>query len=66
MFQAEMTVSEILRDPIILQVLRADGTTLDEFASFLKEAAGKMHTCARPLLRREIRSAEEGDPQQPV
>ncbi|MDM9622185.1 hypothetical protein [Rhizobium sp. S96] len=35
----DMTISEILRDPLIRQVLHADGTSLTSFARLLKTAA---------------------------
>lgn len=35
----EMTIAEVLRDPLIRLVLRADGTSLSSFADLLKTAA---------------------------
>ncbi|MDQ0454737.1 hypothetical protein [Rhizobium paknamense] len=35
----DMTISEVLRDPIIRQVLRADGVSLSAFAHLLEDAA---------------------------
>jgi len=35
----EMTIAEVLRDPMIRLVLRADGTSLSNFADLLKTAA---------------------------
>ncbi|MGF6177553.1 hypothetical protein ABIE33_005873 [Ensifer sp. 4252] len=35
----DMTMAEVLRDPLIRQVLRADGIALDVFSAALKQAA---------------------------
>ncbi|WP_457585125.1 hypothetical protein [Ensifer canadensis] len=35
----DMTLSEVLRDPLIRQVLRADGIAPDVFSAALKQAA---------------------------
>ena len=39
MHPTELTISDALRDPIIRQVLRADGISIPAFAVFLQEAA---------------------------
>jgi hypothetical protein len=39
MHPSELTISDILRDPMIRQVLRADGISLRAFAVFLQQAA---------------------------
>ena len=39
MFQQDMTMSEMLHDPLIRQVLRADRVSLGEFASLMDAAA---------------------------
>ena len=36
--QSELTLSEVLRDPMIRQVLRADGITVPAYAMFLRQA----------------------------
>ncbi|WP_037067573.1 hypothetical protein [Allorhizobium undicola] len=40
----DMTISEVLRDPIIRQVLRADGVSLSAFAHLLEDAARLRHS----------------------
>lgn len=35
----DMTMAEVLRDPLIRQMLRADGISLSDFASLLQNAA---------------------------
>lgn len=35
----DMTISEVLRDPLIRQVLRADGIAPEAFSAALKQAA---------------------------
>ncbi|WP_237352733.1 hypothetical protein [Rhizobium leguminosarum] len=37
----ELTMSEVLTDPLIRQMLRADGVTLGYFAKLLEEAASR-------------------------
>ena len=39
MQDSEMTISEVLRDPMIRQVLRADRVSLSEFAKLLEKTA---------------------------
>jgi len=41
--QCELTISDALRDPIIREVLRADGMSLSDFAMLLQEAARRQH-----------------------
>lgn len=35
----DMTMAEVLRDPLIRQMLRADGVSLSDFACLLKDVA---------------------------
>ncbi|MDR6671270.1 hypothetical protein [Rhizobium sp. 1399] len=37
----DLTMSEVLKDPLIRQVLRADRVTLGDFAKLLEEAASR-------------------------
>ncbi|MGM4982601.1 MULTISPECIES: hypothetical protein [Rhizobium] len=39
MQNGEMTMSEVLRDPVIRQMLRADRVSLSEFAKLLEKTA---------------------------
>ena len=39
MQNSEMTMSEVLRDPVIRQMLRADRVSLSEFAKLLEKTA---------------------------
>jgi hypothetical protein len=39
MHPSELTISDVLRDPMVRQVLRADGISLPAFAMFLQQAA---------------------------
>lgn len=39
MSRDDMTMSEVLRDPLIRLMLRADGISLGEFAAILEAAA---------------------------
>ena len=43
MHPTELTISDALRDPVIRQVLRADGISVPAFAVFLQEAARRQH-----------------------
>lgn len=45
----EMTISEVLRDPLIRLVLRADGTSLSTFAHLLKAAARERQAAHRNI-----------------
>ncbi|MBB4568181.1 hypothetical protein [Rhizobium leucaenae] len=52
----EMTMSEVLRDPMIRQMLRADRVSLSDFARLLKKTARARHAAsveegAMPLVR---------------
>ncbi len=38
----DMTMSEILSDPLIRQLMRADRVSLDVFATLLREAAARV------------------------
>jgi hypothetical protein len=40
----ELTMSEVLRDPLIRQLLRADGIPLGSFALMLEKAANRRNT----------------------
>ena len=40
---SELTVSDVLRDPMVRLVLRADGISLPAFAMLLREAARRQH-----------------------
>lgn len=42
----ELTMSEVLRDPMIRQVLRADGISLGSFALMLERAASRRNAQA--------------------
>ncbi|MFT4183865.1 MAG: hypothetical protein QM636_18315 [Rhizobium sp.] len=42
MADQEFTIARILRDPIIRQVLKADNTSLSDFARLLRDAATRM------------------------
>ncbi|MEF0942097.1 hypothetical protein [Rhizobium sp. BR 362] len=42
----EMTMSEVLRDPMIRQMLRADRVSLSEFARLLKKTARARHAAS--------------------
>lgn len=37
----DMTISEVLRDPLIRQMLRADKVSLGDFATLLEDAASR-------------------------
>jgi L-asparaginase II len=39
MHPSELTIRDVLRDPMVRQVLRADGISLPAFAMFLHQAA---------------------------
>lgn len=41
MDQSELTLTNVLRDPLIRQILRADRISLPQFAVLLQEAARK-------------------------
>lgn len=41
MSDTEFTISRILRDPLIRQVLRADRTSLSDFALLLRDSASQ-------------------------
>lgn len=43
MQNSEMTMSEVLRDPVIRQMLRADRVSLSEFAKLLEKTARARH-----------------------
>ncbi|KQW67464.1 hypothetical protein ASD03_11455 [Ensifer sp. Root127] len=43
----DMTISEVLRDPLIRQVLRADGIAPDVFSAALKQAAAGLRRSPR-------------------
>ncbi len=40
----DMTMTEVLRDPMIRQMLRADGVALSDFAVLLDDAAKRRHS----------------------
>lgn len=42
MVDQELTIAGMLRDPIIRQVLKADNTSLTDFARLLRDAAIRM------------------------
>ncbi|WFU08506.1 hypothetical protein QA646_14560 [Rhizobium sp. CB3090] len=42
----EMTMSEVLRDPMIRQMLRADRVSLSDFAMLLKKTARARHAAS--------------------
>ncbi|MBB4956038.1 hypothetical protein H4S14_004081 [Agrobacterium vitis] len=43
----DMTMSEMLRDPMIRQMLRADGVSLSDFAVMLDDAARQSNKAGR-------------------
>ena len=43
MHPTELTISDMLRDPIIHQVLQADGISLPAFVKLLQQAARRQH-----------------------
>lgn len=43
----DMTMSEMLRDPMIRQMLRADGVSLSDFAVLLDDAARQSNRAGR-------------------
>lgn len=43
MDHSELTLTNVLHDPLIRQVLRADRISLPQFAVFLQDAARKHH-----------------------
>jgi hypothetical protein len=38
----EMTIADVLRDPLIRQMMRADGVTLREMEKLLRDAVSKV------------------------
>jgi len=44
---SEMTMSEVLRDPVIRQMLRADRVSLSEFAKLLEKTARARNEVSR-------------------
>lgn len=52
MFDGDLTMTEVLRDPLIRLVLRADGISLGEFAMLLETAAIALHQgcCVASLM----------------
>ncbi|NKJ06256.1 MULTISPECIES: hypothetical protein [Rhizobium] len=47
MQNSEMTMSEVLRDPVIRQMLRADRVSLSEFAKLLEKTARARNAVSR-------------------
>ncbi|NKJ38220.1 hypothetical protein [Rhizobium sp. SG570] len=47
MQNSEMTMSEVLRDPVIRQMLRADRVSLSEFAKLLEKTARARNEVSR-------------------
>ena len=41
MAHSDLTLTKVMHDPLIRQVLRADGISLPKFAAFLQDAARK-------------------------
>lgn len=41
--QGDLTISEVLNDPLILSVARADGMRPSEFKTFLYSSADRLH-----------------------
>lgn len=39
----EMTITDVLRDPLIRQLMRADGVTVRDMKRLLRDAASKVH-----------------------
>ncbi|WP_271025386.1 hypothetical protein [Rhizobium sp. RCAM05973] len=59
MQNSEMTMSEVLRDPVIRQMLRADRVSLSEFAKLLEKTARARHAAfaeehGMPLIPRIV------------
>lgn len=46
MSDTEFTISRILRDPLIRQILRADRTSLSDFALLLRDSAHRMRSAS--------------------
>lgn len=42
-FHGDLTLSEVLNDPLILSVARADGMSPTEFKTFLYSSADRLH-----------------------
>jgi hypothetical protein len=53
----DMTVSEVLKDPLIHQVLRADKVSLDVFAALISSAANALADGFPPRGRHASRSS---------
>lgn len=47
----EMTAADALRDPLIRQMMRADGITLREMEKLLRDAASKAHRHRNPEVK---------------
>lgn len=47
----ELTLSDILTDPLISLVLKADGILLEDFAVFLEEASARNKRSAKMSIR---------------
>lgn len=47
----EMTIADVLRDPLIRQMMRADGVTLREMEKLLRNAASKARRHRNPEVK---------------
>ncbi|APO78759.1 hypothetical protein AM571_PC01023 (plasmid) [Rhizobium etli 8C-3] len=61
----DMTISEMLSDPLIRQLLRADRVSLDFFATLLREAAARVHAQAMKDVSTAARSNDSEASAQP-
>ncbi|ATN37380.1 hypothetical protein ACO34A_26805 (plasmid) [Rhizobium sp. ACO-34A] len=64
MSDAEFTISRILRDPLIRQMLKADHIQLSDFAQLLREIAFRLGNDPKPstaISRPRLSSCREGD-----
>ncbi|AJD45206.1 hypothetical protein C9413_02030 [Rhizobium sp. SEMIA 4085] len=52
----DMTMSEVLTDPLIRQLMRADRVSLDAFATLLREAAARVDARAMNGTSAGVRS----------
>ena len=53
--QRDLTIEDVLSDPLIAQLRRADGISTPEFVSLLRNAA-ELYGAGRPSLRRSDRT----------
>jgi hypothetical protein len=64
MCDPELTMSELMHDPMIHQLLRADRVSLVEFALLLQKAA--FHQQKNHILRSNQKAATHGNPFLPM